>query len=325
MKKYLKENKFYILTIVIVILLFQIKLPFYINTPGGTIDIGDRISYDGLKEYDGSLNMLYVTEYVATVPTYLLSYVMKDWDLEDMEASQLSDETPEEIEERNKIMLDNSIHNATYVAYQEAGCKIEVTDKKNLVIGTTVENGLKIGDELLALEGEEIVDVKGIKETISNHEIGDSLTFRLLRDGKEQEVTVKISELDGQKGIGVVIITDYDYEMDPEITLKFKKSESGASGGLMMALSIYSAISDEDILKGRNIAGTGTIDVEGNVGEIDGIKYKIMGAVKNHMDVVLVPSGNYEEAKKVVEERDYDIEIVEVKTFEDAISYLKNS
>ena len=32
-----------------------------------------------------------------------------------------------------------------------------------------------------------------------------------------------------------------------------------------MALSIYNAISDEDIIKGRNIAGTGTIDIDGNV------------------------------------------------------------
>ena len=89
-----------------------------------------------------------------------------------------------------------------------------------------------------------------------------------------------------------------------------------------MALSIYSAISGEDILKGRNIAGTGTIDINGNVGEIDGIKYKIMGAVKNDMDVVLVPSANYEEAKKVVEEKNYDIELVSISTFTDAIEYL---
>ena len=89
-----------------------------------------------------------------------------------------------------------------------------------------------------------------------------------------------------------------------------------------MSLSIYSAISDKDILKGRNIAGTGTIDMNGNVGEIGGIKYKIMGAVKNKMDVVLVPSANYEEAIKVKEAKNYKIKIVKVDTFMDAIDYL---
>ena len=89
-----------------------------------------------------------------------------------------------------------------------------------------------------------------------------------------------------------------------------------------MSLSIYSAISGKDILKGRNIAGTGTIDMNGNVGEIGGIKYKIMGAVKNKMDVVLVPSANYKEAIKVKEAKNYKIKIVKVDTFMDAIDYL---
>ena len=92
-----------------------------------------------------------------------------------------------------------------------------------------------------------------------------------------------------------------------------------------MSLSIYSAISGEDILKGRNIAGTGTIDIEGNVGEIGGIKYKVMGAVKNKMDIILVPSANYKEAMKVKKEKKYKIKIVEVKTFQDAIKYLKEN
>lgn len=323
MKKYIKENKFYLLTILIVILLFNIRLPYYINTPGGTININDRIEYKNLKKYDGSLNMLYVTEYVATIPTYLMSYIIKEWDVEEISANQISDETPEEIDTRNKIMLDNSIHNAIYVAYNAANCKIEIKNKRNLVIGTTTKNGLEIGDELLELEGEPIENVEMIKQTISQKEIGGNLTFLLKRDGKEQEVTVKIQEIEETKGIGVVIITDYDYEIDPQIELKFKKSESGSSGGLMMALSIYSAISEKDILKGRNIAGTGTIDMNGNVGKIDGIKYKIMGAVKDNMDIVLVPSDNYQEAKKIVKEKNYDIEIVEVKTFEDAINYLE--
>ena len=38
------------------------------------------------------------------------------------------------------------------------------------------------------------------------------------------------------------------------------------------------------------------ISLDGTVGEIDGIKYKIMGAAKNKVDIVFVPSANYEEA-----------------------------
>jgi len=91
----------------------------------------------------------------------------------------------------------------------------------------------------------------------------------------------------------------------------------------MIALSIYAQNIEEDLIRGRKIAGTGTIDIEGNVGEIGGIKHKIIGAVKQNIDVFLVPYDNYEEAKKVVEEFDYNINLVSIKTFDDAINYLK--
>ena len=68
-------------------------------------------------------------------------------------------------------------------------------------------------------------------------------------------------------------------------------------------------------------AGLGWV-INGNVGEIDGIKYKIAGAVKNKMDVILVSPYNYEEAKKVIKENNYDIELVKVSTFKEAIHYL---
>ena len=46
-------------------------------------------------------------------------------------------------------------------------------------------------------------------------------------------------------------------------------------------LAIYKELIEEDITHGLKIVGTGTIDELGNVGEIDGVKYKILGAVKN--------------------------------------------
>lgn len=78
----------------------------------------------------------------------------------------------------------------------------------------------------------------------------------------------------------MVVVTDYDYDLDPAITLKFKQSESGSSGGMMLTLSIYENITSEDLIKGKSIAGTGTIEKDGTIGEIGGVKYKIIGASK---------------------------------------------
>ncbi len=324
-RDYLKEDKWYLISLIIIFIICNVKLPYYINMPGGIIKINNRIQCNDCKEINGSLNMLYVTEYVATVPMYLVSYLVNDWDRESIEAYQVNDESVEDINTRNKLMLENSIDNATYVAYKEANRDIKVRDKKTFVATTFITSDLKIGDQILKVEGKDIEDVYEIREVIDSKNVGDKINLLIKRNNKEKNVSVEIKEEKGTKLIGVLIITDYDYEVSPEINFMFRKSESGASGGLMMALSMYVKIIDEDIIKGRNIAGTGTISQDGTVGAIDGIKYKIIGAYKNNIDVVLVPSGNYKEAMEVVKKKKYNIKLVEVKTFKDAIEYLKNS
>lgn len=322
-KKFILENWGFLLSIVVVIFLFNYHLPYYINMPGGTININDRIECDSCSDINGSLNMLYVSEYEATIATYLMSYIMPNWDLEEISTQQISDETQEEIYDRNRLMLDNSVDNAIYVAYKESGKDIDINTKRKVVIATTISNGLKIGDEILEIDGNKIEDINEIKDIINDSEVGAKLKFKIIRDDEEEEVEVEIREEDSVKMIGAVIVLDLDYKLDPDIDLKFKASESGSSGGMMLALSIYSKISGEDLVRGRNIAGTGTIDMAGNVGEIDGIKYKIMGAYKDNIDIVLVPSANYKEAIRVKEKYDYDMEIVKVDTFSDVIEYLK--
>ncbi len=325
MKKILKENFKFILLMIILVSLFYIKLPYYIMAPGGTIDITDRVVMDDYqKKEEGSLNMLYVSEYDATPITYIVAK-LRDWDTHSKEDRKISNESEKEVRERNKIMRDTSLDIATLVAYQEAGKRIEVKDKKNVVAATTEDNNLKVGDIILEVDGRKQDSVDEIRSLINTKKENDTITLKILRDNKEMKVESKVSIENNTKIIGVVIITEYDYETDPKIDIKFKDSESGSSGGLMLTLTIYSAISGEDLLKGRNIAGTGTISTDGTVGEIDGVKYKIMGAAQNNIDIVLVPSANYEEAIKTKNKYNYDLEIVKVDTFKEAVDYLKNN
>lgn len=318
MKKFLKENLKFIIFMIILITVVNIELPYYIEAPGGTINLTKRID-DNYDKENGSLNMLYVTEYKGNIVTVLLSKIIKSWDLYEISEQQISDEDANDIYIRNKVMLENSIQNATFVAYNYANKKIEIKDTQNIVIATTKENGIEIGDIINSIDEIPIENSSTIKNYIDNLSKGDTVTLSIIRDGKEKQINITLDE---DKVIGVMIITNYVYETEDEIDIDFKNGEGGSSGGLILSLGIYSEITGIDLLKGRNIAGTGTIDIDGNVGEIDGIKYKIAGAVKNNMDVILVSPYNYEEAKKVIDDNNYKIELVCVKTFEEAIEYL---
>lgn len=324
-KDFFKENiKFFIFLIVFMVVI-NIPLPYYILAPGGVIDIRDRIKIENKNETEGTLNLLYVTEYEANVGMMVMSYILKDWDTEKVEEVQLSNESMEEITIRNKVMLENSMQNAILVAYNKSGNTVNIKGQENIVIATTSDNGIKVGDKILRAKGIDIDNVETLREVIAKTNIGETIVLDVIREDKAEQINVKVTGNDETKAVGVVVLTNYIYDVDPELELSFKASEGGASGGLMIALNIYNSLTSEDITKGRRIAGTGTIDALGNVGAIDGVKYKIIGAHKNKMEIVFVPKDNYEEAIKVKEEYNYDMEIISVDTFDDALNYLNNN
>ena len=318
MKRFIKENIKPLIFMIILIIVVNVELPYYIEAPGGTINLTERID-ENYNKKNGSLNMLYVTEYKGNIVTVLLSKIIKTWDLYEISNQQVSDEDANDIYIRNKVMLENSIQNATLVAYKEANKKIEIKETKNIVIATTKDNGIEIGDEIIEVDNTPVIDITTIKKYLETKKENDIVKIKIKRNGKTKEIPIT---LDKTKVIGIAMITNYEYETEDDLNINFKSGEGGSSGGLVLALGIYSEITGIDLLKGRNIAGTGTIDALGNVGEIDGVKYKIAGAVKNKMDVILVSPYNYEEAKKVIKENNYKIELVKVSTFKEAIEYL---
>jgi len=91
----------------------------------------------------------------------------------------------------------------------------------------------------------------------------------------------------------------------------------------MCALDIYDKITKYDLTKGDIISGTGTIDENGKVSAVDGIKYKLAGAVRKHAKVFIAPTDNYKEALKLKEKNKYSIEIIEADNLHNVIEKLK--
>ena len=170
----------------------------------------------------------------------------------------------------------------------------------------------------------EYKDIDTLKSVIEEKEVGDRIKLVVKRNDSKKDVYATIKNYQGRKVAGISIVNIYDYETNPKIELKFKQSESGPSGGLMLTLAIYNSLVDKDITKGKKVVGTGTIEEDGSVGSIGGVKYKLNGAVRQKADVFLVPAGeNYEEALKEAKRKDYSIKIEAVSTFDEALKKLK--
>ena len=326
-KIFIKEYYKFIIFIIVFQAILLFPIPYVINSSGGLLEAGKRVIVEDGYESNGSFNLCYVSEIKANVSTLFMSLFNKDWDFIKVEEVKYDHETLDDAEYRSRLLLKQAQQTAIMVAFKKANKEIKINNTNFFIayIDENVDSNLKIGDELLKINNQEITEYNQILDIIDKHDVGDILTLTIKRDNKTLEVETKVYELDGEKRIGLLLIPIYDYELDPEVKFVNKTRESGSSGGLMTTLEIYNNLVKEDLTKGKKIAGTGTIDIDGNVGEISGVKYKLAGAVKENSDIFLVPSGeNYKEAIKEQKEHNYDIEIVEIKTFDEALEYLQS-
>ncbi len=326
-KDFIKDNYRWLISYFIIFIVLIAPVPYYIERPGGLIDVSDRIVIENSKKIEGSFNLAYVTTSKANVSTMIISLFIKDWDLIKKEEIKASNETIKETEYRNHILLEEANETAIFLAYQKANKKISIKDSKFYItyIGDLAKTDLKISDEIVSMNGIDIKDRTNILNMVKDINYDDLIDIEVINNNKHYFRTAKLLNYNNNKTLGFLISMICDYEVDPSIKLNFKNSESGPSGGLMMTLAIYNYLIDEDLTKGRNIAGTGTISLDGSVGVIDGVKYKVMGAHKEKADIFFVPSGNYKEAMEVKKEKKYDINIVKVDTLDEAIAYLKNN
>jgi len=321
---YIKKEWKFLLILVITFVILTYRLPFQIYGPGGAINLNDRFSGE---EYEtkGSFNITYISSYPGTLPLLGLSYIIPNWDIVDNQSTKNSNETMEDAKKRDKLLNDVANSNATYIAYQTAGKEFEVTNKKIYVtyIHSSAKTDLKIGDILLKVDGFDFNNTEDISNYIKSKNENDEVTFKVDRDGKEIDCKGTLTNIKDNIiiGIGFNIL----FEFDDSVKLKYesKKNELGPSGGLMMALYMYNSLVEEDITNGKDIYGTGTINLDRSVGEIDGIKYKLVGAYKKGAKIFIVPTNNYEEAIKVKEEKKLDIDIIGVESFDDALIKLK--
>ncbi len=327
-KTFIKENYRILLVFLILFFLMTFKLPYYISAPGGLINTASRIDITSDFEMEGSLNMAYVTEMDGIIPMLIIAFFNENWDIETEDEVTTGSESVEDVQFRNKILLEEANATALKVAYDNSDINYTKENSKSYVtyVDDLANTNLEVGDEIIEVNGQEIEEKQDIYDIISTLEIGDEVQLKVLNNEKEKTRKATLIDVNGEPKIGILVSETYDLKSDYNIELTFKGTESGSSGGLMMALTVYSYLNKIDLTDGKTIVGTGTIDEDGNVGEISGIKYKLIGAYKKGADIFLVPEGdNYEEAKKIKEENDYDITLVPVSTFEDALNYLEEN
>lgn len=324
-KEFLKNNYKFLIFMVVLVFLFYYELPYVIYKSGGTIDLENRVIIDKEYEEKGSLSMSYVTAMKGTPAFILLSFVIPDWDLFPL-AEITTEDSYDAVIEAGKEYLNEGIDNAIISAFNESDYDITITNEINKVmyLSDKAKTDIKLGDEIISVNDIKVKNLDELKAYVNTLEENEKVKVLVKHDNKELEryAYVYHEKEDDSLKIGVAFKTTYEYQTEIPVSVKMKDNESGSSGGLMMSLAIYNALTKEDITHGLNIVGTGSIESDGTVEEIGGVKYKVLAANKKKADIFFCPGENYQEAMDVKKKRNLKIDIVKVSSLEDAINYL---
>ncbi len=321
---YVKEEWKFLVFLALLVFTMTFEFPYVIYKPGGSINMSERVKGEDIYDEKGSLSMTYVSVVRGTLPFLLFSTLNQKWDIVPTSDVTYDDADLDETLEIDRIYMMEAISNAEYVAYSHANINYIEKEKHSIVthVDKEAKAKLKYGDEILSIDGNEYKSLSEFQNYISAKKAGDEVRIEYERDGKKDIDIVTLIDMSGQTKVGLGIATISDFETDFDIDVKTKKGESGPSGGFITALAIYNRITENDLTKGKTIMGTGTIDRDGLIGEIGGVKYKLLGAARKGAEVFICPEENYEEALKVKRENDLDVVLLSAKTFDEAIRKL---
>lgn len=232
----------------------------------------------------------------------------------------------DEVAETNALMMADSQLMATIAGLTASGYSL--TGEGALVAGVqedAVTDELEAGDVIVGVDGETVLDSRDVVDAVQASDPGATLAFEVEKDGTPRDVDIRL----GRSGddppvpyVGVLLTTELDLPVEVGIDAG---EIGGPSAGLLFALSIVELLGPEDLTDGRIIAGTGTMDRDGRVGPVGGIRQKVSGATtpssgEDPAEVFLVPRGNLAEARRAAIDR--DILLVPVDTLDDALDAL---
>ena len=321
---------FFLVLFISISSLSLVKTDYYFMSPGPPyqwdIEYGEIENY----EFEGNLFQLTVRRDEASALIYAWSLLNDTYDLYPREVILPDGVTPKELSEISIQNMRTSENVAIAVALKNLEYKIESKGDGVAVVGllddSPVKNKLKKGDLLNSINNTEIYSATEFISTLRTYSIGETVSIGLLRETngvKEQiyieTILVEHVEYKGEPMVGFLATTvnerfDFPFEVDIKTG-----NVGGPSAGLMMALNVYNNLIPEDITNSTVVAGTGTIEIDGSVGPVGGIKQKIIAAKRAGAELILVPVANFEEAKLF--ETD-NTAIIAVDSFDEALSVI---
>ena len=319
-----------------IIVVGTLRVPYVVLKPGSARSVGPLVtvtSKPGGPEVEvdpASDDLLYLTVSSIVKPSGFIA--LKGWwqDTSQVEPSApfLGTQTSEENRSLNLELMTDSQDKARKVALERLGYEITTTH-----VGAFLEDidpafpaskVLKPGMTVVGVDGEPITTRDELVEAIGTHKPGETIELEVIPLGEREPVTVT-AELGArpddpdQPVLGVSTVDRSTYTFPVDIAIDSGKV-GGPSAGLAFTLAILDRMTPGSLTGDDRVAVTGTIELDGSVGPVGGVRHKTEAAISEGARLMLVPPAEYDEA---VEAADGRIEIESVSSLDEALAALE--
>jgi PDZ domain-containing protein len=220
---------------------------------------------------------------------------------------------------------------AVTVALRELGYDVEVrregAEVTTVVPDRPADGKLQVGDVIVEANAQRVRSPEQLTRAMQQLDPGQVATFVVERDGKRETVEMKTvpSEDDpdtpedegGRAVVGIVVTQAATFVFPVDVTID-AGDIGGPSAGLAFALDVTDELGETDLDRGRKIAATGEISLDGTVSPIGGVKQKTIAARRAGASLFLVPDANAAEARRYAD----GLKIVPVSDFDEALDAL---
>lgn len=308
-----------------------------------------RLEIEGVPTYESEGSVYFVT--IRQPPITMLDWFVT----RDNKASRFfsyrdkyGDQTEDQLVQSGQRQMRSAKDNAMYVALKAAGYDVTI-EEGDVIIDFLLcleanEEGtecvkfspadelLDPGDVLKEVAGTPIDIIDDLAQVLDGIDAGEMIEIKFERDGVamsgEIETILAPGEDPPRTIIGFRPIDTTTVGLPPGLTVEVNtESIGGPSAGLAFTLALIDALTEGNLMGGLDVAVTGTIDIEGNVGAIGGLNSKASAVQQVGVRYFIVPFNQGEgddadglpRARAVVGD---DVEIIPVKTLQEALDTL---
>jgi len=228
----------------------------------------------------------------------------------------------------DQLDVQSSKRLAALVALRALGRKVTVTGG-----GVRVDevdpsspahtSGLAPGMVVTGVDGTKVGSLSALRAVLAGRKPGDPVSLEVLDGSTRRTITTRLTRSAEAPGRALLGVAGEDVAPNVKLPIAVRIDTGnlgGPSAGLAFSLEIYDSLTGRKLSKGRHIAVTGTIDQNGKVGLVGGVKGKTVGARRAGFDLMLVP---YAEAGTARAQAGSHLRVIGVRTFDDALRALR--